>query len=98
MVDPTAWRYQGIPTVKYLVNGRNNSGRLVGLAPFDESDWPIAWRWMLASWHQVADDFTPPDLAIFLRLKEEQNAVHLGIYQEDELGGLFICEPRSPYL
>ncbi len=84
--------------MKYLVSDHTSSGSLIGLAPFETSDWPIAWRWMLSSWKFLADDFMLPDLSLFLRLKEEQNAIHLGVYRDDELGGLLMFEPMSPWL
>lgn len=84
--------------MKYLNEDHTSSGTHVGIAPFDESDWPIAWAWMLRSWHYIADDYTFQDLDHFLDLKAEQNAIHLGVYRNDELGGLLMLEPKSPYL
>lgn len=84
--------------MKYLLDFYNPDGSHVALAPFESSNWPIAWRWITDAWHYVADDFTPRDLSVFLRLKEEQNAIHLGVYENGDLGGLLMLEPKTPYL
>ena len=68
----------------------------VQIKPWDESDWPIAWLWIDAHWHDLADDFHPRDLESFVEFKRREGAEAFGVYRGDELGGLIVYVPRSP--
>lgn len=70
----------------------------VDLRPWKEDDFPIAWLWMEPFWHQLADDSMPRDLDAFVEIRRAQQAINLGVYRNNELGGLLTLVPRSPWL
>ncbi len=70
----------------------------ISLSPWEESDWPIAFIWLDASWDMLSDDFHPRDIDSFVEIKRRQNAVTIGVYKDDELGGFLTQSPISPVL
>src|SRR4051812_9426637 len=70
----------------------------IELRPWEDSDTPIAFLWMEARWHDLADDFSPKDIDVFVENKRQQCAMHLGVWRDGELVGMLTQVPISPIL
>lgn len=70
----------------------------VSLAPWKDEDFPVCWLWMEPHWRQLADDSMPRDLDTFVEIRRRQDVINLGVYRDNELGGLLTLVPRSPWL
>lgn len=68
----------------------------VELRPWQRSDDSIGWQWINANWHYLASDGVPRDQEMFFALKRSLGATLIGVWRDDDLGGLLIHEKVSP--
>lgn len=66
--------------------------------PWDESDWPLAWRWIGEYYFRVADDEAPKTQSEFVSKQMGRPATSFGVYRDGSLGGLVSFDILSPTL
>jgi len=65
---------------------------------FPQWAWPLAWEWASARRRQLADDFFPSSIDEFVESYSVRfrDARTYGVWKNDNLGGVIICERSSP--
>jgi RimJ/RimL family protein N-acetyltransferase len=64
--------------------------------PFPEWAWPQVWHWTQGFRRQVADDFAPQELGVFVRDMMAIRARTWGVYRDGRVGGVLWFEQTSP--
>ena len=68
----------------------------IELRPWHELDDGNAWPWIDAAWYYLADDFAPRNQQDFFAMKRALGANLIGVWRDDDLGGMLIHERVSP--
>ncbi len=66
---------------------------MITIRPWDDADDVIGWKWVEESWTAFADDDQERSMDAFFGERRRRHAIFLGVWRDEDLVGLLICEP-----